>query len=865
MANISGSLIHVGSTQQIAQQIIQNYGVGIEDLNKLRNDLSKQICSELHIEISQDVKTIVDEIVGNALTAILLHMDEETKNEDKFRRSILQKFEDIKTNEQPFIQKLIAEINKHWSNDKKAIKNLESCSQDMDIKLKEVYDMLQKLIQNMRFNYNSELQMGMSYLCNAKFSWAEQEFNKASQYSQTQADALFGKALAQCKIQLIYDKEKACYQPILHEIYDSLLSKNPAYQESVRLCSIERKTTYERFCNKVESIQTTFKKYEEQGVDYDCFICVKVTDEKGNDTEDKLVADKIYDKFSRPGNKLTIFYSPKSIPVGCDDEVYILYALYKARCMIVVCLNKNYLDTPWVQNEYIRFDSFRRYNNNFPTSLTIAFDCKPIKTLPGIERNFEGIDLRLSEDKEIKEEVFGQIKDFVNAGKIADCDEKLEKARKNLKRAETKLNETEEILANEQKSSTELKKRLELAEGTLEKERTAREEAEARAKAEASRRTLAENERIKAEERESMERKERLTAERKAREADDKIKALERELEELKVQGNEKNVEVIPKLQDKEALAKPKIFYDATEFEIDGYVLKKYKGKKEEVKIPNGVKRIGEYAFEECTELTSIKIPNSVTSIMWRAFHLCSGLTSITIPHSVKDIGDGAFYGCTGLTSIYIPNNVTSIGTNPFIQCDTLESITVDTGNPQYISDENCLIDKKAGELIAGCKSSIIPFGVTSIGSSAFSGCKGLISITIPNSVTSIWVFAFYGCTGLTSITIPNSVTRICSCAFYGCGLQTVYYEGTYEQWRDILIEYHNDCLTKANRYYYSEQQNYDGNHWHWDERTHTPKLWKAPDNRMDTFGIKAHKYSMQNDIEILKNCIEDIKKKTYN
>ena len=56
MANISGSLIHVGKTQQIAQQIIQNYGVGIEDLDKLRNDLSKQICSELHIEISQEVK-----------------------------------------------------------------------------------------------------------------------------------------------------------------------------------------------------------------------------------------------------------------------------------------------------------------------------------------------------------------------------------------------------------------------------------------------------------------------------------------------------------------------------------------------------------------------------------------------------------------------------------------------------------------------------------------------------------------------------------------------------------------------------------------------------------------------------------------
>ena len=50
---------------------------------------------------------------------------------------------------------------------------------------------------------------------------------------------------------------------------------------------------------------------------------------------------------------------------------------------------------------------------------------------------------------------------------------------------------------------------------------------------------------------------------------------------------------------------------------------------------------------------------------------------------------------------------------------------------------------------------------VTSIGSSAFSRCTGLTSVTIPDSVTSIGNYAFSNCTGLTSITIPNSVTSI--------------------------------------------------------------------------------------------------------
>ena len=61
---------------------------------------------------------------------------------------------------------------------------------------------------------------------------------------------------------------------------------------------------------------------------------------------------------------------------------------------------------------------------------------------------------------------------------------------------------------------------------------------------------------------------------------------------------------------------------------------------------------IGNYAFSDCSGLTSIEIPNGVKSIGNWAFSGCSGLTSITIPNSVTSIGEMAFYGCYGLTSI---------------------------------------------------------------------------------------------------------------------------------------------------------------------------------------------------------------------
>ncbi len=228
------------------------------------------------------------------------------------------------------------------------------------------------------------------------------------------------------------------------------------------------------------------------------------------------------------------------------------------------------------------------------------------------------------------------------------------------------------------------------------------------------------------------------------------------------------------------------------------------------VNIPNSVTSIGNYVFSDCGNLTNVTLDsneivsasrdynsslknvfgeqvsiyvlgNNVTEIGEYAFRDCSGLTSVTIPNSVTSIGYGAFNGCTGLVSISIPSSVTSISNYAFDGCSGLTSVTVEITdlaawctNPVTFSiPSSCTLYLSLnGNVIQDLT---IPNSVTKIGNYAFAGCSGLTSVTIPNGVTEIGDRAFYGCSGLTSVTIPNSVTSIGYSAFRDCsGLTSV-------------------------------------------------------------------------------------------
>lgn len=184
--------------------------------------------------------------------------------------------------------------------------------------------------------------------------------------------------------------------------------------------------------------------------------------------------------------------------------------------------------------------------------------------------------------------------------------------------------------------------------------------------------------------------------------------------------------------------------------------------------IPNSVKVITDWAFYNCSHITSITIPCGLTCLGQNVFYGCSSLSEVVwnakyflnfsyytgqyfpfqhINELIKSFkfGDNVVhipayicYGMKNLKSISFPKNVTTIGTAAFERCCLLESVTLNSN-------------------------------VRNIGDRAFKSCTSLKNISIPNSVLRIGVMAFSNCSAIENLVIPPSVNIIEEKALENC------------------------------------------------------------------------------------------------
>ena len=163
----------------------------------------------------------------------------------------------------------------------------------------------------------------------------------------------------------------------------------------------------------------------------------------------------------------------------------------------------------------------------------------------------------------------------------------------------------------------------------------------------------------------------------------------------------------------------------------------------EEIRIPSGVKSIGNYAFCNCEKVKGYNtdqngysvLPTALTTIPNYAFAGNKSLSKVIVPIGIVEIQSYAFSDCNSLTEFITNNSITqlkSIGASAFKGC---------TAITKYFNGE-------AYELM-------LPNGLESIGSSAFSNNILLKKVIVPNTVTIIGGWAFYNCSAIEEMTLP--------------------------------------------------------------------------------------------------------------
>lgn len=171
--------------------------------------------------------------------------------------------------------------------------------------------------------------------------------------------------------------------------------------------------------------------------------------------------------------------------------------------------------------------------------------------------------------------------------------------------------------------------------------------------------------------------------------------------------------------------------------------------------------------FYNCRALTTLIISDNATlDASFTVRNAYANGTLETVKIGKGEIGNSAFSNCTNLTTVELGEGVTSIGTSAFLKCTKLPSITIGNG-----------VTSIGTSAFNGCTAlTNANIGSGAIGESAFNGCTSLTNVTLGNGVTSIGRNAFLKCTELTSMDIGSSVTTIAQYAFSNCtALKEVY------------------------------------------------------------------------------------------
>ena len=185
---------------------------------------------------------------------------------------------------------------------------------------------------------------------------------------------------------------------------------------------------------------------------------------------------------------------------------------------------------------------------------------------------------------------------------------------------------------------------------------------------------------------------------------------------------------------------------------IRGYCFSGCNGFYGDLRLPSKLKRMGVCAFSYCSGLTgSLTIPQGIISIPSEAFNNCGFDGTLTLHDGIVNIANDAFANCHFKGELHLPRNLKTLSNNAFGNNDfsgnlNLPSTLMHIGSSAFANNWRLM-----GVLD-------IPYGVESIGESAFSNCRMLEGLVLPESLETIRRGAFKNCYGVGSIVCKGTM-----------------------------------------------------------------------------------------------------------
>ncbi len=293
-----------------------------------------------------------------------------------------------------------------------------------------------------------ELEAGKRALLNGRFDEAKNAFSEVIRRDCEEPEGHFWFALAKNKVTFVRDYKYDKLLPICYAPLKTAFSQDKSFKKALELAQVGQKELYASRGRQIDYVIERFNDYRRQKIDFDCFICVKVSEISDDDGGEKSFGQGVDSRFNKSFGKyicngrrtddceyvgrsdglynyLTgrghrVFFSEVNCRsrAGEDYEAFILYALTVARCMVIVCSDETYLDTPWVKNEYARYYNFMQRNEKAAGSLTIVYNGEAVQSIRVNDENrpVQGVDGR-------SPQAFALIEDFIkkfNAEKPAE-------------------------------------------------------------------------------------------------------------------------------------------------------------------------------------------------------------------------------------------------------------------------------------------------------------------------------------------------------------------------------------------------------------------------------------------------------------